>query len=87
MPLRKYYILRQKLRFPTPTATAYTIRSLHNATSVEARKATAKKIKILLGAFTFSLIWVVVTKYAPGVLFTWNFGWIFYQVRSSCFSR
>lgn len=31
IPLRKFYILKQKLIFPTPTATALAIRSLHTA--------------------------------------------------------
>ena len=31
IPLRKYYIVKQKLTFPTPAATAITIRALHNS--------------------------------------------------------
>lgn len=30
IPLRKHFIIHQKLTFPTPTATAFTIRALHD---------------------------------------------------------
>ncbi|CED85432.1 Oligopeptide transporter, OPT superfamily [Phaffia rhodozyma] len=79
MPLRKYYILKQKLTFPSPTATAFTIRNLHSASTPAARKASSKKIKILGFSFLFSLIWTVLTKYAPGILWGWDFGWLFSQ--------
>lgn len=62
MPLRKYYILKQKLTFPSPTATAFTIRNLHSATTLSARKAASKKIKILGYSFFLSLAWTVLTK-------------------------
>ena len=40
IPLRRYYIVHQKLTFPTPAATAYTIRALHNGRTgaIAARK-------------------------------------------------
>ena len=44
------------------TATAYTIRSLHSGTSVAARKASGKKIKILLYSFAASFLFTVFSK-------------------------
>jgi uncharacterized oligopeptide transporter (OPT) family protein len=49
IPLRKYYIVHQKLTFPTPAATAYTIRSLH--IGAHGADLARKKGKALL--FTF----------------------------------
>jgi len=65
-PLRKYYIVYQKLTFPTPSATAYTIRSLHRGTT----GAAAGKKKSLALFFTFSCVFLfkVATGYAPGIV-------------------
>jgi uncharacterized oligopeptide transporter (OPT) family protein len=65
MPLRKYYILRQKLTFPSPTATAFTIRNLHSVTTPAARKASEKKIKILGYSFLISFLWTVFVRSSP----------------------
>lgn len=35
IPLRKHFIINQKLTFPTPTATAFTIRALHDGRTGE----------------------------------------------------
>lgn len=65
---------------PRRTATAYTIRSLHSGTSVAARKASGKKIKILLYSFLFAFLFTVFSKYAPGVLWDWHVGWTLYAL-------
>ncbi|KAL8281203.1 hypothetical protein RQP46_006237 [Phenoliferia psychrophenolica] len=69
IPLRKYYILKQKL--------AFTIRSLHSVASPAARKASAMKVKIICWSFLASLLWCILNKYAPGILLDWHFGWLF----------
>ncbi|KJA25455.1 hypothetical protein HYPSUDRAFT_160611 [Hypholoma sublateritium FD-334 SS-4] len=78
IPLRKYYIVHQKLTFPTPAATAYTIRSLHRgpAGAIAARK----KSLALLYSFIAVFVWKVVSSYAPGVLLDWHIGWTLYRI-------
>ncbi|CAE6468068.1 unnamed protein product [Rhizoctonia solani] len=78
IPLRKYYILKQRLVFPSPTATAFTIRSLHDTTTPAARIAAAKKIKILAVSFVGSLTFKTVSQYAPGILWDWHIFWWLY---------
>ncbi|KAG8679543.1 hypothetical protein FRC09_018903, partial [Ceratobasidium sp. 395] len=78
IPLRKYYILKQRLVFPSPTATAFTIRSLHDTTTPAARIAAQKKIKILAASFSGSLIFKTVSGYAPGILWDWHIFWWLY---------
>jgi uncharacterized oligopeptide transporter (OPT) family protein len=66
IPLRAYFIVRQKLVFPTPTATAFTIRSLHN---VKAGAATAtKKSLALLYSMIATFCYKVVAGFAPGLV-------------------
>ncbi|KAI0780151.1 OPT oligopeptide transporter [Fomes fomentarius] len=78
IPLRKYYIVKQKLTFPTPAATAVTIHALHNSRNgaVVARK---KSLSLLI-AFAVVFVWKVVSGYAPGVLFDWHIGWTLYRI-------
>ncbi|KAF8599334.1 OPT superfamily oligopeptide transporter [Ceratobasidium sp. AG-I] len=78
IPLRKYYILKQRLVFPSPTATAFTIRSLHDTTTPAARIAAKKKIKILAISFSSSLVFKTVSGYAPGILWDWHIFWWLY---------
>ena len=68
IPLRKYYIVKQKLTFPTPAATAVTIHALHNSRTgaVVARK----KSLALLWSFVIVFLYKVVSGYAPGVVST-----------------
>ncbi|KAL8281027.1 hypothetical protein RQP46_006706 [Phenoliferia psychrophenolica] len=77
IPLRKYYILKQKLIFPSPTASAFTIRSLHSVATPAARLASAAKVRVILYSFAVSLTFCVLNKYAPGILLDWHFGWLF----------
>jgi len=78
IPLRKYYIVFQKLTFPTPAATAYTIRSLHNGRS----GAIAAKKKAMALVYTFCIVFVfkVMTGYAPGILYDWHIGWTLFRL-------
>ncbi|KAI0103793.1 OPT oligopeptide transporter protein-domain-containing protein [Nemania sp. FL0031] len=78
-PLRKFFIIRVarelKLLFPTPTAVALTIRSMH-AGAAGAREAISK-LKALAIAFTAALIQRVASYYAIGILYDWHpFTWI-----------
>ncbi|KAH7882089.1 OPT oligopeptide transporter protein-domain-containing protein [Phlebopus sp. FC_14] len=75
IPLRKFYILKLKLVFPSGVAAAYTIRSLHvgkNA-AVDAKKKT----KALILSFCFAITVRVVSEYAPGLLWDWH---VFYAL-------
>ncbi|KAI3320458.1 OPT superfamily oligopeptide transporter [Xylariaceae sp. AK1471] len=78
-PLRKFFIIRVarelKLLFPTPTAVALTIRSMH-AGAAGAREAISK-LKALALAFSVALIQRVASYYAIGILYDWHpFTWI-----------
>ncbi|KDR80207.1 hypothetical protein GALMADRAFT_242499 [Galerina marginata CBS 339.88] len=78
IPLRKYFIVHQKLTFPTPAATAYTIRSLHHGKSgaIAARKKSFALLWTFIGVFLFK----VLTGYAPGILYDWHIGWTLYRL-------
>ncbi|PPQ84126.1 hypothetical protein CVT25_003339 [Psilocybe cyanescens] len=78
IPLRKYFIVHQKLTFPTPAATAYTIRSLHRGKSGAA--AARKKSLALLYSFCAVFVFKVVSGYAPGILYDWHIGWTLYRL-------
>lgn len=79
-PLRKFFIINVarelRLMFPSSTATAMTIRSMHAAGSggVEA----IKKLKALGIAFGAAIVQRVASYYAIGILYDWHvFTWIF----------
>ena len=77
MPLRRLYILKLKLTFPSSVATAYTIRSLHVG---RAAAATArKKTWALVISFVISICWRVTSEYAPGIMWDWHWSWWFYR--------
>ncbi|KAK1226738.1 hypothetical protein PQX77_010283 [Marasmius sp. AFHP31] len=78
IPLRKYYIVHQKLTFPTPAATAYTIRSLHIGT--HGAEIARKKGKALLYSFIICFVFKVVSGYAPGIIYDWHIGWTLYRL-------
>ncbi|GAB1309834.1 Metal-nicotianamine transporter YSL2 [Madurella fahalii] len=78
-PLRKFFIIQVarelKLMFPTPTAVALTIRSMHAgaAGSIDA----VKKLKCLMISFVGALVHRVTSYYAIGILYDWHiFTWI-----------
>lgn len=78
IPLRKYYILKEKLMFPTPTATAFTIRALHaGQTGAEAAR---KKSIGLASSFAASFAFKVAAGYLPGIIWDWHIGWTFYRL-------
>ncbi|KAG6373945.1 OPT oligopeptide transporter protein-domain-containing protein [Boletus reticuloceps] len=70
IPLRKFYILKLKLVFPSGMASTYTIRSLHVSKSVA---LDAKhKTKALILSICFAIGLRVVSEYAPGILWDWH---------------
>ncbi|KAF9239493.1 OPT oligopeptide transporter protein-domain-containing protein [Melanogaster broomeanus] len=75
IPLRKFYILKLKLVFPSGVAAAYTIHSLHVGKNAAAD--AKKKTKTLIIAFCFAITLRVVSEYAPGLLWDWH---IFYSL-------
>jgi uncharacterized oligopeptide transporter (OPT) family protein len=74
-PLRKFYILKLKLVFPSGVAAAYTIQSLHVGKNAEA--TAKKKTKALIYSFAGAIILRVVSEYAPGLLWDWH---VFYAL-------
>ncbi|KAG5651754.1 hypothetical protein H0H81_007566 [Sphagnurus paluster] len=78
IPLRKYYIVHQKLTFPTPAATAYTIRSLHSGKTGAA--AAKKKALALFYSFSATFVFKVLTGYIPGIIYDWHIGWTLYRL-------
>ncbi|CAN8105343.1 unnamed protein product [Discula destructiva] len=79
-PLRKFFIIyvarELRLIFPTPSAVAVTIRSMHSAVGGEA--AAKAKVRALGYAFAFATILRVVSQYALGILWDWHiFTWFF----------
>ncbi|OJD37333.1 oligopeptide transporter [Diplodia corticola] len=79
-PLRKFFVIHVarelRLIFPTATATAMTIRSMHQAVSGEA--IAKMKTKALAWSFTTALLLRVVSQYAVGILWDWHiFTWFF----------
>lgn len=82
IPLRKFFIINVarelNLVFPTPTATALTIRSMHAVGSGAAD--AARKIKALGACFIGAIMIIVCGSYADGILhnwhiFTWFYAW------------
>lgn len=79
-PLRKYFIIKVardlKLIFPTSSATAMTIRSMH-ATGQGSLDAI-KKLRSLMASFVIALVLRVASGYAVGILYDWHiFTWFF----------
>ncbi|KAF8553841.1 hypothetical protein OG21DRAFT_1477176 [Imleria badia] len=75
IPLRKFYILKLKLVFPTGVAAAYTIQSLH--VGKNAVVEASKKTRALILSFCFAITLRVVSEYAPALLGDWH---IFYTL-------
>lgn len=80
IPLRKFFIVNMarelRLVFPTPTATALTIQSMHAASS-EGLQAI-RRIKALSFTFLGAFVQRVVSYYAIGILYDWHiFTWFF----------
>ncbi|KAI0124030.1 OPT oligopeptide transporter protein-domain-containing protein [Xylariales sp. AK1849] len=80
IPLRKFFIVNMardlRLIFPTPTATALTIQSMHAAGSETVN--AMKRIKTLGLTFLAALTQRIVSYYAVGILYDWHiFTWFF----------
>ena len=73
-PLRKFFIIyvarELRLIFPTPSAVAVTIRSMHSAVGGE--QAAKAKVRALGYAFTGATVLRVVSQYALGILWDWH---------------
>lgn len=80
--LRKFYILKLKLIFPTPTAVAHVIRALHKG-GKDAEDDARRKALVLAAAFAFAAALRVISQYAPGLLWDWH---VFYWLYSLGFS-
>ncbi|KAF3482129.1 uncharacterized protein GIQ15_04888 [Arthroderma uncinatum] len=78
-PLRKFFIFQVarelNLVFPSSSATAITISSMHLAAG---GSQLARRKMVALGfAFAFALVLRVISQYAPGVLWDWHiFTWL-----------
>ncbi|RSL51291.1 hypothetical protein CEP54_011503 [Fusarium duplospermum] len=80
VPLRRFFIINVarelNLVFPTPTATAMTIRSMHAVGSGAAD--AMKKVRALGYAFLLAILIIVVGQYADGILHNWHiFTWFY----------
>lgn len=79
-PLRKFFIIyvarELRLIFPSASACAMTIRSMHDAVNGEA--IGKMKMKALGIAFTLACVLRVVSQYCLGILWEWHFFWWFY---------
>ena len=78
--MRKFFIIyvarELRLIFPTPAATAMTIRSMHGAVSGEA--IAKMKMKALSIAFSAAFILRIVSQYCLGILWDWHiFTWFY----------
>ncbi|KAM5442932.1 hypothetical protein MferCBS31731_001804 [Microsporum ferrugineum] len=78
-PLRKFFIFQVarelNLVFPSSSATAITISSMHLAAG--GSQLARQKMVALALAFIFALVLRVVSQYAPGVLWDWHiFTWL-----------
>ncbi|KAG0295439.1 hypothetical protein BGZ96_011715 [Linnemannia gamsii] len=69
VPLRTHFVINQDLVFPTPRAAAETIRNLHRSGSGAASDAK-KTASIMMIAFFFAMIWVLIGNWIPGIFDT-----------------
>lgn len=74
IPLRKYFILKQKLTFPTPTGAANIIKSFHG--SEEGARSAGKKTKMMLIVMASCMAWLLLGFFVP-IAKTWR---VFYWV-------
>ncbi|KAG5290070.1 hypothetical protein I7I48_09576 [Histoplasma ohiense] len=78
-PLRNFFLVQVarelNLIFPSSSATAITIRSMHQAAS--GASMARRKLEALLYAFIFAVLLRVASQYAIGVLWDWHpFTWL-----------
>ncbi|KTW25666.1 hypothetical protein T552_03526 [Pneumocystis carinii B80] len=77
IPLRRFYIIYQKLVFPTSSACALTIHSLHSG--AVAHSVMKKKIWSLSISFLAAIVLRVCADYLPGILWDWHLFWWLYK--------
>ena len=63
IPLRRHFVVKQDLTFPTPRAAATTIIALHD--SKTGREDGMKKAKWMAFWFCFTFIWGVISFFVP----------------------
>lgn len=77
--LRKMFLIRiarpLSLVYPTGSAAAVTIRTLHSETDGKSSKTLA----VPSITFCASLVWPIASSYAPGVLYELNFFWYIFK--------
>ncbi|KAI8911338.1 OPT oligopeptide transporter protein-domain-containing protein [Powellomyces hirtus] len=73
VPFRKWFVLRQKLVFPSPFASAVTIAQLHSVTGAAAAN---KRAKIMAASFSIGTIWSVMNFFMPGLYSWYIFAWM-----------
>ncbi|KAJ3205572.1 hypothetical protein HDU83_007140 [Entophlyctis luteolus] len=75
VPLRRYFVIKYKLTFPSPTAAAVTIRSMHD--SVGGAEIGKKQALVTLVSFVGAMLFCIAQWFAPGILHDWHIGyWI-----------
>jgi uncharacterized oligopeptide transporter (OPT) family protein len=80
VPLRKFFVINVarelNLVFPTPTATAMAIRSMHAVGNGAAD--AVRKIKAMGFSFLGAFLHIIVSQYADGILHNWHlFSWFY----------
>ncbi|ORY05976.1 OPT superfamily oligopeptide transporter [Basidiobolus meristosporus CBS 931.73] len=63
VPLRRYFVIKQKLPFPSPTATAEAIRQLH--ASMTGELEAMRKAKLMFGCFIVSAVVPIIGVFIP----------------------
>jgi OPT family oligopeptide transporter len=78
IPLRKYFVIQQKLVFPSPVAAAVTIRTLHGAPGGNAEEANMGKNqgKAILWSFVGSTFYKIAAYFAPFIIDLHPLYWI-----------
>ncbi|KAG0345693.1 hypothetical protein BG004_003288 [Podila humilis] len=69
VPLRTHFVINQNLVFPTPRAAAETIRNLHK-TGSDAAADAKRTATIMISAFMFAFIFVIIGNFIPGIFDT-----------------
>ncbi|KAI8817268.1 OPT oligopeptide transporter protein-domain-containing protein [Fimicolochytrium jonesii] len=83
IPFRKYFILKMKLVFPTPFASAATIASLH---SVHGAAVGRKKALIMFGSMGGAFLWKIIGSWMPGIYSWYVMYWFSTAGCEACFT-
>jgi OPT family oligopeptide transporter len=78
IPLRKYFVIQQKLVFPSPVAAAVTIRTLHGAPGGNAEEANMGKnqAKVIIWSFAGSFFYKIIGYFVPFIIDLHPLYWI-----------